>query len=452
MYSVCTSLFSFLALPKTCDLSPLAKKVSALFFACLLTASGASIPRRLKGGSLISCHDLTSLAPPERQYGPSLTSEMQCLIVKNTSAECHFLAETICTKNALAGYADLLLEPAGIAEYIEQAKGLTPFSNAPIKQFPDCWEATWLSEFFLVDNGSCGCELAKADECEVLCEQAREVIDENKLEKLAYSEQAFRGKGYLLGLGETRDTMVKVRVGINPKRTQNFKRMCEKLSEEMVQDPCFFNKSIAELLRFIKDLHRVLYEDIPAENIDELHSVGDFRKWEVLVFHDESTPRSYDALREKLLTLGATEKELALFKSSAKNLKHLVDRGSIQRGLSFEEKAVWEKLVYFPPMPEEIIEQMRFFVFTLKRLAKKDVHPIALAAWVHCTLVRIHPFSDGNGNVARAFMNAILLRGGFPAHHIRSESAYIEAISRDSKTRGAFADYLFKEFTSQPHL
>lgn len=43
------------------------------------------------------------------------------------------------------------------------------------------------------------------------------------------------------------------------------------------------------------------------------------------------------------------------------------------------------------------------------------VHPVELAARVHCDFVKIHPFVDGNGRTARLLMNLELMKAGFPA-------------------------------------
>jgi Fic family protein len=42
-------------------------------------------------------------------------------------------------------------------------------------------------------------------------------------------------------------------------------------------------------------------------------------------------------------------------------------------------------------------------------------HPVERAARLHCDLVKIHPFVDGNGRTARLLMNLELMKSGFPA-------------------------------------
>jgi Fic family protein len=39
---------------------------------------------------------------------------------------------------------------------------------------------------------------------------------------------------------------------------------------------------------------------------------------------------------------------------------------------------------------------------------------VELAAWVHSEWVRIHPFSNGNGRIARILTNGVLMRYGLP--------------------------------------
>ena len=45
-------------------------------------------------------------------------------------------------------------------------------------------------------------------------------------------------------------------------------------------------------------------------------------------------------------------------------------------------------------------------------------------------LTYIHPFSDGNGRLARLLMNFILLQGGYPLTVIKAENreSYMEAL------------------------
>lgn len=57
--------------------------------------------------------------------------------------------------------------------------------------------------------------------------------------------------------------------------------------------------------------------------------------------------------------------------------------------------------------------------------------PVLSAAYVHHQLTAIHPFTDGNGRLARLLMNLILLRAGYPIVNISREDRpkYYETLS-----------------------
>ena len=64
------------------------------------------------------------------------------------------------------------------------------------------------------------------------------------------------------------------------------------------------------------------------------------------------------------------------------------------------------------PKPEELDEKMHSFILQLPKL-KEELHPVEYAAMVHIIFVNIHPFTDGNGRVARLLMNLALLQSGY---------------------------------------
>lgn len=81
---------------------------------------------------------------------------------------------------------------------------------------------------------------------------------------------------------------------------------------------------------------------------------------------------------------------------------------------------------------------------------KEDVHPVLKSAISHYELVRIHPFTDGNGRVARALSALILSQEGYDIRkffsleeYFDSDAArYYEALQSVEKKDGDLTNWL----------
>lgn len=71
--------------------------------------------------------------------------------------------------------------------------------------------------------------------------------------------------------------------------------------------------------------------------------------------------------------------------------------------------------------------------------AKSRLSPVELAALFHYRYIRIHPFEDGNGRIARLIVNFILARHDYPMIVVRSRSKkdYLEALHQADLEVGA---------------
>ncbi len=90
--------------------------------------------------------------------------------------------------------------------------------------------------------------------------------------------------------------------------------------------------------------------------------------------------------------------------------------------------------------PEETPALMSDLVDWYNEEEKKgELSPVELAALFHYRYIRIHPFEDGNGRIARLMVNYILLRHGWPMIVIRSKKKqeYLEALHQTDLVVGA---------------
>jgi Fic family protein len=79
---------------------------------------------------------------------------------------------------------------------------------------------------------------------------------------------------------------------------------------------------------------------------------------------------------------------------------------------------------------------------------KKELHPAYLASLLHYRFVRIHPFDDGNGRIARLLMNYVLIRHNYPPVIIKSEDKknYLFALNKaDTGDIEAFCNYIAEQ-------
>lgn len=74
-----------------------------------------------------------------------------------------------------------------------------------------------------------------------------------------------------------------------------------------------------------------------------------------------------------------------------------------------------------------------------------DINPIVLAAEFHYRFIRIHPFDDGNGRIARILMNFILMKYGYPPTVIKTvdKDNYFSTLRQaDGGDISPFVDYI----------
>ena len=94
-----------------------------------------------------------------------------------------------------------------------------------------------------------------------------------------------------------------------------------------------------------------------------------------------------------------------------------------------------DETYYFTP-PEQVQSAMSDLVDWYRKKEDEGEHPVIMAATFHYRFVRIHPFDDGNGRMARLLMNMILMKHGYTVALIPREERdeYINTLERADKS------------------
>lgn len=91
----------------------------------------------------------------------------------------------------------------------------------------------------------------------------------------------------------------------------------------------------------------------------------------------------------------------------------------------------------FMAPPARLVPQLMDYLFNWMKEAKDNVHPLILSSIFHYEFVFIHPFSDGNGRMARLWHTAILSRW-------KPIFAYIPLESQIEKFQNEYYDAIAK--------
>lgn len=108
------------------------------------------------------------------------------------------------------------------------------------------------------------------------------------------------------------------------------------------------------------------------------------------------------------------------------------------------------EITFRPPPAIEVPFQVQAFLEYVSTASSEDVHPALKAGIVHYELVRIHPFLDGNGRVARSVATLVLFLEGYDTKKFfaleefydRDPMHYYEALQSVEKEQGNLTVWL----------
>lgn len=108
------------------------------------------------------------------------------------------------------------------------------------------------------------------------------------------------------------------------------------------------------------------------------------------------------------------------------------------------------EVTFRPPPAIEIPFLLASFFQWLNTSGPDDMHTVLKAGIAHYEIVRIHPFLDGNGRVARALATLVLFKAGYDIkrffsleeHYDREPVAYYDALQSVGKLEGNLTPWL----------
>lgn len=103
-----------------------------------------------------------------------------------------------------------------------------------------------------------------------------------------------------------------------------------------------------------------------------------------------------------------------------------------------------------PPEAEMVLSQIQDLLAFIVGSRNQDIHPVLESGIIHYELVRIHPFLDGNGRVARALSTLILFLEGYDIRKFfsleeyfdKNAAEYYSALQSVAKNNGDLTQWL----------
>ena len=90
------------------------------------------------------------------------------------------------------------------------------------------------------------------------------------------------------------------------------------------------------------------------------------------------------------------------------------------------KNSITGEVSFKPPMAVAVSFQIKNLLEFVNNSEDDDINPVLKSGAVHYELVRVHPFLDGNGRVARAFATLILYKEGYDIRKFFSLEEYFD--------------------------
>jgi len=157
----------------------------------------------------------------------------------------------------------------------------------------------------------------------------------------------------------------------------------------------------------------------PLKDHVEMTGHNEAIEW-VIDILKEDRPLTENFIRQLHTLLLKESYEVDALTPDGKPTKKRIEVGKYKTTPNHVRTATGE--IFYFATPEETPAKMDDLLQWYKGESKeKDTNPVLLAAEFHYKFIRIHPFDDGNGRMARILMNLILMQQGYPPVIIKTD-------------------------------
>lgn len=124
--------------------------------------------------------------------------------------------------------------------------------------------------------------------------------------------------------------------------------------------------------------------------------------------------------------------------------------GQFRSGQVVVKNSQTGEITFRPPPALEVPFLVKDFCQWINSLKTREIHPVMQASIAHYELVRIHPFVDGNGRVARAVATLLLFTQGYDIkkffsleeHYDKDAQGYYTALQSVSQENGDLTKWM----------
>lgn len=139
------------------------------------------------------------------------------------------------------------------------------------------------------------------------------------------------------------------------------------------------------------------------------------------------------------------KKKCAIDHVTIQEIHEIVSRGILEDAGRYRTRNV--RIAGAVKAPPDWSKIVKLIDELIGKIAESKGHPVETASFLHHRFVEIHPFSDGNGRVARLLMNLYLIARDYPPIVLKKEDRgkyYKFLKAADAGNIGPFANFIAK--------